>query len=167
MYIEQLREMIPPPNQNTVAVCNQTTLLIPYYIKSRLVTRLKKINVVPIRVSDIFYLAVSFKFIYFSFQISLSFVLKCLLASCLTVFGLSTFLLFGSCNHCILAWFLWSKKSKHSSSNHGLCCFNSYRPRLSLAEIVTFSLMFSQALFMSSLSLKFSKAANRFEILNC
>ena len=31
MYIEQLREMIPPHNQNTVAVCNQTTLLIPYY----------------------------------------------------------------------------------------------------------------------------------------
>jgi hypothetical protein len=53
MYIEQLREMIPPPNQNTVGVCNQTTKLIPYYIKSRPVTRLK-INVAPIRVSDIF-----------------------------------------------------------------------------------------------------------------
>jgi len=33
-----------------------------------------------------------------------------------------------------------------------------------LAEVLIFSLMFSQALFMSSLSLKFSKAANLFEI---
>jgi len=24
----------------------------------------------------------------------------------------------------ILACFLWSKKPKHSSSNHGFCCFN-------------------------------------------
>jgi len=33
-------------------------------------------------------------------------------------------------NHCSSACFLWSKKYKHSSSNHGLCCFSSYRPRL-------------------------------------
>jgi len=58
--------------------------------------------------------------------------LKCLLASHLTLFRLSAFFWFGFCNHCILAWFLWSKKSKHSSSNHGLWCFNSYRTRLSL-----------------------------------
>jgi len=28
-------------------------------------------------------------------------------------------------NHCNLACFLWSNIFKHSSSNHGLCCFNS------------------------------------------
>jgi hypothetical protein len=31
---------------------------------------------------------------------------------------LSTLLWFGSCSHCILSCFLWSKKPKHSSSNH-------------------------------------------------
>jgi hypothetical protein len=34
-----------------------------------------------------------------------------------------------------------------------------------VAEVLTFSLMFFQALFMSSVSFKFSKAANLFEIL--
>ena len=81
------------------------------------------------------------------------------------LFGLSTLLWFGSCNHCILASSLWSKNCEHSSSNHGLFCFNSYRPRLSLAEVLIFSLMFSQTLFMSLLSYKFCKDANLFEIL--
>jgi hypothetical protein len=36
----------------------------------------------------------------------------------------------------------------------------SYRPRLSLSDVLILSLMFSQALFMSSLSPKFSIAAN-------
>jgi len=84
--------------------------------------------------------------------------LKCLLASNLTTLS-SRMLWFGSCNHYILTCFLWSKNRKHSSPSHGLCCFNSYRTRLSLAEVLMFSLMFSQAQFMSSLSLKFSKAA--------
>jgi hypothetical protein len=61
MYIEQLREMVPPLNQNTVAVCNQITLLILYSINSRLVTLLKIIDAT-LQVSDIFYLAVGFKF---------------------------------------------------------------------------------------------------------
>jgi len=30
----------------------------------------------------------------------------------------------GSCIHCIFACFLWSKIPKHSSSNHGLCCYS-------------------------------------------
>jgi len=38
MYIEQLIQKIPPPSHNTVAVYKQITLLIPYYISSRLVT---------------------------------------------------------------------------------------------------------------------------------
>ena len=90
--------------------------------------------------------------------------LKSLLASRLTLFRLSTLLWLGSCIHCILACFLWSKKSIRSSSNHGLCCFSSRKPRISIAEVLMFSLMFSQALFMSSSSLKFSKAANLFAI---
>jgi len=92
--------------------------------------------------------------------------LKCLLASCLPLFRLSTLLWFGSCNHCIAACFFWSKNCEHQSSYHSPHCFNSYRPRLSLAEVLMFSLMFSQALFMSLLSFKFSKAANLFENLN-
>jgi hypothetical protein len=83
--------------------------------------------------------------------------LNCLLASRLTLFRLSTLLWFGFCNHCILACFLWSKNFEHSSSIHGLCCFLSCSPRLSLAEILILSLMFSQALFMSSLTLSSPK----------
>jgi len=63
--------MVPPPSQNTVVICNQINLLIPYYISCRLVTL--KITDVPIQVSDIFDHTVSFKFI-FSFQIFLPFV---------------------------------------------------------------------------------------------
>ena len=42
--------------------------------------------------------------------------------------------------------------------------FNSCRPRLSLAEVLIFSLIFSQALFMSPSSLMFPNAANLFVI---
>jgi len=80
------------------------------------------------------------------------------------MFILATLFGFGSCNHCIPACFLWSKKCKHPSSNHALCCFCSDRLRLSLLEVLIFSLMFSQAIFMSSLSFKFYKDANLFEI---
>jgi hypothetical protein len=73
MYIEELTEMIPPPSQNTVGFSNKITLVIPYYISSRLVTLLK-ITDVRIKVLDIFYLTVSFKFINFSIQIFLLFV---------------------------------------------------------------------------------------------
>ena len=55
MYIQQLREMIPPPTQNTVGVCNQVTLLILYYISSRLVTLLEGIDAL-IQVPNIFIL---------------------------------------------------------------------------------------------------------------
>jgi len=65
--------MVPPPIQNTVEICNQITLLILYYISSRLLTLLKVI-VVSVKDSDIFYPTVSFKFINFSFQIFLLFV---------------------------------------------------------------------------------------------
>jgi hypothetical protein len=45
-------------------------------------------------------------------------------------------------------------------------CFHPYSPRLPSAEILIFSTIFSQALFMSLLNSKFSYAANPFEILN-
>ena len=44
--------MIPPPSQNTMGICNQITLLILYYISSRMVT-LPKVTDAPIQVSDI------------------------------------------------------------------------------------------------------------------
>ena len=141
-------------SQNTVGVCNQ---IILHYISSRLVTILKVIDA-PLQVSHILGLSVS-KFFNFGFQISLLFAPE----MSTRFFRLSTWLWFGSCNYCILHRFLGSKKLEHSSSNHGLCCFTSYKPRLYLAEVFIFSLMFSQALFMSSLSLKYSKAANLFE----
>jgi len=56
--------MFPPPNQNTLGLCNQITRLVLYYISSRLVTLPEIINV-PIEVSDIFYLNISFYFINF------------------------------------------------------------------------------------------------------
>ena len=69
-YNEQLREIVPPTSQNNVGVCNQITLLILYYIRSRLTTLLK-VNDAPAQVYDIFYLTVSFKLISYSFQIFL------------------------------------------------------------------------------------------------
>ena len=90
--------------------------------------------------------------------------LKYLLTLRLTFFILSTLLRLGSCIHCILVCFLWSKKSTHSLSNHCLCCFHSCRSRLSLAEVLIFPLMFSQALLTFSSSFKFSKAAKPFLI---
>jgi hypothetical protein len=65
--------MVPPPSQNTVTVSNQIILLILYYINSRLVTFLKAIDDL-IKVSDNFYITISFKFINFSLQILLLFV---------------------------------------------------------------------------------------------
>ena len=64
--------MIPPPSQNIVGVCNQITLLILYFVSFSLVTLLK-VPVAPIKVSDNFYITVSFKFINFIFQIFLFF----------------------------------------------------------------------------------------------
>ena len=52
--------MAPPLSQNTVGVYNQITLLILYYISSRLVNLLK-VTDAHIQVPNIFYLTVSFK----------------------------------------------------------------------------------------------------------
>jgi len=66
-YIQQLREMVPPPSQNTVAVCNQTTLPILTCITSGLVTLLN-VTDATLQVSDILVLTVSYMFSNFSFQ---------------------------------------------------------------------------------------------------
>ena len=149
--------MVPPPSQNTVGVCNQITLLVSYYISSTLVPLLKVINT-PVQVPVFFFPTVSFKFINFSFKIFLLFVpeLSPSLKSYLHFFQLCTLLCDGSCNHSNTACFISSKIREHSSTNHVLYCFNSYRPRHSLPEVFVLSLMFSQALFMFCLLFKFS-----------
>jgi hypothetical protein len=129
-----------------------------------LVTLLKFINAL-IQVSYILGLSVSFKFINFGFQTALFLFLKCLLASRLTLFRLPMLLWFGSCTNCILACFLWSKNMKYSSSNLGLCWFYTYRPTLSVTDVLVFSFMSSKALYLSSLSLKFSKEPDLLEML--
>jgi hypothetical protein len=116
---------------------------------------LLKIIVVPVQGSDIYDFTFSFKFITFSFQIFLLFVPEMSTNFTSYIVRLSVLLWFGSCNHCILACFLWFTKHKHFKSKLGLCCLNSYRPGVSLAEVLIFSLMFSQTLFISLLSLKF------------
>jgi hypothetical protein len=64
--------MVPPPSQNTVAVCKQITLLILYCIISRLVTLLEVLGA-PTHVSDSFHVTVNSRFFNFSLQISLLF----------------------------------------------------------------------------------------------
>jgi len=73
MYLQQLREMLPPPSQNTLEASNQITVLILCDISHKLVNLLK-VTYVPIQVSDIFEINVSFKFIDLSFQTLLLFV---------------------------------------------------------------------------------------------
>jgi len=58
--------MVPSLIQNTVAVCSQITLHIPYYITSRLVNLLKMTDA-PIHAYRTFDLTVCFKLINFSF----------------------------------------------------------------------------------------------------
>ena len=108
MYIQQLGEIVPPRSQNTVEVCNKISLLILYYITSGLVTLLK-VTDVRIKVPNIFYLTVNSSSSISAFRYASFFFLKCLQASRLTLFRLSTLLCLGSCTHCILACFLWSK----------------------------------------------------------
>jgi hypothetical protein len=65
--------MVLPPSQNIVGVCNKITLPIPYYMSSKLVTRLKIIDTSK-QVYDIFYFTAILKLISFTFQIFLLFV---------------------------------------------------------------------------------------------
>jgi hypothetical protein len=98
------------------------------------------------------------------FRCSLFLFLNILLVSCLTFCRLSLLIWFGFCNHCNLAFFRWSANFEHSSTNHSLLCFNFWYHRFSLAEFLMFSIIVFQALLMSELSSKLSKAANLFQI---
>jgi hypothetical protein len=62
--------------------------------------------------------------------------------------GLSILLWFGSFNHCIIVCFIWSKNCEHSSSNHDLYSFCSYRSRLSLAEILIVFYVFLRPIYV-------------------
>ena len=67
--------MILPPSQNTVGPSNKITLLILYYVISRLVTLLK-VTDGPLQVSIFFYLNLSFKCINFLLSLFLLFILE-------------------------------------------------------------------------------------------
>ena len=132
MYIQQLGEIVPPPTQNTVGACDQITCFILYYISSRLGTLLKVIDA-PIKVPYIFNLTVSFKILNCGLQIGLLFVPE--MSASFTSYIVQTI-------YIPLTWILYPlqfcllpfiQKCSHSSSNRGLCCFNSCSPRLSLA----------------------------------
>ena len=131
-----------------MVVCNQNTLLFSFLFTSRLVTILKVIKV-PIQVSDILGLTVNLKLINFSSQVSLLFVLEMSTNFTSYTVNLYCFDMDPVTTKFSPASF-FSKNREHSSSNHGLCCFNSHRPRLSLAEILIPSLMFSQAITLSA-----------------
>ena len=62
--------MFPSPSQNAVGVCKQITLVILYYISSRLVTLLK-VTDAPVQASHILGLTVGLKFVNFRFKILL------------------------------------------------------------------------------------------------
>ena len=97
MYSEQLRQMVPPPNQNNVAVCNQLTLLILKYISSKLVTLKSPMTLYKSPIFFILLLVSSSSILgsrYFFFLF-----LKCSLPSSLTLFRLSILPSLGSCNH--------------------------------------------------------------------
>jgi len=100
--------MVPPPSQIIVRVYNQITLLVLYYISSRLVILLRVIYV-PAQAPNIFYLTVSFKFLNLSFYIFLLFVYEKSASFTSYIFRLSTLLWFGSCTHCIVARFPFYK----------------------------------------------------------
>ena len=145
--------------------CNQIAFLTLYNINSRLVSLLKVFDA-PVQVYDICNLIVSFKCINCSSHVFILFFLKCPLVLCLTLLRLSTLLQFGSYNHGILVCCAsFDQKNVNILQNHGLWCLKLYTPRLSWDEGSIFSWVFSQALVMSSLSLKISKATNLFEIL--
>jgi hypothetical protein len=139
-----------PLIQDILGICYDINILILYNITCRFVTFLK--------------------FIYDSsssilpFKYSLYFFLYILIVSCLKFCRLSLLTCFGFCNHCNLACFRWSINFELSSSNHGLLFFNNWYHRFSLAEVLKFSLILSQALLMLKLSSKLSKDANLFEI---
>ena len=159
MYIQDLREMVPPPSQNTAGICNQLKFLILYHISFRPLTLLK-ITDNPIQICDTLDLSSSsilaFRYSFFFPDLPISFtsnivqIIYIALVWILQPLNFSQLPLIQNC--------------EHSSSNHDLYCASSYTIRLSLLEILIFPLMFFQAPLLFLLSFKFSKAANLLEI---
>jgi hypothetical protein len=89
-----------------------------------------------------------------SFRYSLFLFLKCLLVAHLILFRLFPFISLGSC-------ILWSNNILHRTMAHAFSVHNNLD---SLADILIFSLIVSQALFAYTSVSKFSSAANLFEI---
>jgi len=91
MYIQQLTEVILPPVQNTLGICNGITSPVFYHVYSRLLILLTFIHA-SICVSDTFVHPNCFKFINFFFSIFYLLFLKVLLpVSRLLSFRLSQF----------------------------------------------------------------------------
>ena len=91
--------MVPPPGLYNVEICNQTTLLIPYYINPRLAT----LSDATAQVSNILGLTVSFKVMNFSFQIFPLVVPEMSTSFTFYIVLIIYIVWFGSCNHYVLA----------------------------------------------------------------
>ena len=91
--------MVPPPGLYTVGICNQITLLVPYYINPRPAT----LSDATVQVSDIVGLTVSFKVMNFSFQIFLLVITEMSTSFTFYIVLIIYIVWFRSCNHCILA----------------------------------------------------------------
>jgi len=100
--------------QNIVEICNQVTIF--YKASSMLVHSSYTCS------CRLIYLCLVLIRHYFLDIPSL--LSKVLLVLHLTLFRLSPFVWLGFCNHCSLAYFLWSDNFEHYSLNHGLCCFS-------------------------------------------
>jgi len=92
MYIQWLREMVPPPSQNIVGVCNQITILILQYISPVLVTFFKSFMPLYKPLIVLIVLLISSSPI-LAFRYSFFLFLKCQVASLRTLFRLSEFYL--------------------------------------------------------------------------
>jgi hypothetical protein len=83
-----------------------------------------------------------------AFRYSFSLLPKCLLAWRIAFFRVTILLWFWFCNHCFLAFFLWSNNREYSSSNLGLCSFHSYRLRLRRWGFDTLFNVFSSPIYV-------------------
>jgi len=72
----------------------------------------------------------------------------------------------GSCNHCSLACFIFTSKFWIFFIKPQTILLSFIMTWTLPSSFMIFSPVFSQSIFMSSLSCKFSQAANLFEILN-
>jgi hypothetical protein len=117
MYLSLLTQL---SIQYIVGICKQITILNLHQVTSRLETILEPIYV-PLQVSNISVLTMSFKLINFVFPILPSFVPES--STSYTCYNVRTSLLIWPwfCSHSNFTCFLWINNSEHFSPNHGLC----------------------------------------------